>query len=450
MNRSLLRLLFMLLMTSPLLAEDREPPVITCPPDITVNAGSGLSHMLIDLPTPGVVEPGISSDNFAVEFNGAGDVMVSLQPVEISGMAPRTLEFWFRKDPRASGADDLVSWGGPDDYSTFGFFLYDSYLHFFGRHVADYATGQRVGPGWHHLAVTYDGKTVRTYFDGNPTPVPGAPRELNTMPAPLSVMDAPNGAFGHGAVDELRIWNVARSESEIRENMSRSLSGNESGLVHYYRFDEGPGMETVSDSAGQNHARLQRLDPARAWIRGAPAVFGVVLSNSFNHSDSAFGIYPLGKTDVIWTATDLAGNRGVCTQTVSVFGGQQALITRGENRGLDFDGNNDRVVSLAPTGVSGAAPRTLEFWFRLNPASNGSGALVTCGDGFGYALRRGSLHFYGPPEEGFDTGYTLDQAWHHLALTYDGQMVRTYVDGRPTRNPGGSRTLNTPEGPLLV
>ena len=42
-----------------------------------------------------------------------------------------------------------------------------------------------------------------------------------------------------GSMDELRIWNDARTITEINDNMNKELSGTEAGLVGYYRFNEG-------------------------------------------------------------------------------------------------------------------------------------------------------------------------------------------------------------------
>jgi hypothetical protein len=36
-----------------------------------------------------------------------------------------------------------------------------------------------------------------------------------------------------GAVDELRIWNIARSQAEIQATMAVHLTGTEPGLVGY-------------------------------------------------------------------------------------------------------------------------------------------------------------------------------------------------------------------------
>ena len=44
-----------------------------------------------------------------------------------------------------------------------------------------------------------------------------------------------------GSIDEVRIWNIARSEDQIKEDMNRSLKGTEPGLVGYWNFDEDRG-----------------------------------------------------------------------------------------------------------------------------------------------------------------------------------------------------------------
>jgi len=49
-------------------------------------------------------------------------------------------------------------------------------------------------------------------------------------------------------VDELRVWNVKRSDAEIMGAYSKALLGNEAGLVGYYKFNEAPGSMTAADS----------------------------------------------------------------------------------------------------------------------------------------------------------------------------------------------------------
>lgn len=62
-----------------------------------------------------------------------------------------------------------------------------------------------------------------------------------------------------GDMDEYRIWNSALTETEIRNNMNKPLTGNEAGLVAYYQMNEGAdgtcsGGKDVCDKSGNgNH-----------------------------------------------------------------------------------------------------------------------------------------------------------------------------------------------------
>ena len=40
-----------------------------------------------------------------------------------------------------------------------------------------------------------------------------------------------------GLIDEVRIWDIARTENQIRSDMNKQLKGDESGLVGYWKFD---------------------------------------------------------------------------------------------------------------------------------------------------------------------------------------------------------------------
>src|SRR6185503_974172 len=39
-------------------------------------------------------------------------------------------------------------------------------------------------------------------------------------------------------IDEVRIWNVARTQREILDNMNHKLTGHEAGLASYWEMDE--------------------------------------------------------------------------------------------------------------------------------------------------------------------------------------------------------------------
>ncbi len=117
--------------------------------------------------------------------------------------------------------------------------------------------------GWHHFAAVHTfGQPADTqvYIDG--MPLPGdwyvEPDQASSFPTPnsgqsylIGMMTGAESAFYDGLLDEVRIWNIARTESEIKATMMQELAGDEEGLVGYWKFNEQPG-ETVAHDASSN------------------------------------------------------------------------------------------------------------------------------------------------------------------------------------------------------
>ncbi len=108
----------------------------------------------------------------------------------------------------------------------------------------------RSGPGpipqdsaWVHLATTYNanGQMVN-YINGvnvgEITVFPQAGITANSEPFIIGLAPWDLLSFEFvGNLDEVRIWNVARTEQQIKNSMFHQLSGNETGLVAYYDFN---------------------------------------------------------------------------------------------------------------------------------------------------------------------------------------------------------------------
>ncbi|MCD4736577.1 MAG: LamG domain-containing protein, partial [Bacteroidales bacterium] len=57
----------------------------------------------------------------------------------------------------------------------------------------------------------------------------------------LPKQGTPAGNYFDGTLDDVRIWNVARTEQQIRENMHKTLSQIETGLISYWQMNESSG-----------------------------------------------------------------------------------------------------------------------------------------------------------------------------------------------------------------
>jgi hypothetical protein len=71
-----------------------------------------------------------------------------------------------------------------------------------------------------------------------------------------------------GIIDEVRIWNIARTESEIQSTMNQSLNGNETGLIGYWKFDEGTGTITSDATSNHNNGTIS----GATWVIGSTPV----------------------------------------------------------------------------------------------------------------------------------------------------------------------------------
>jgi hypothetical protein len=116
--------------------------------------------------------------------------------------------------------------------------------------------GQLVAGRWHHLAATYDGQTASIFIDGNLASSEKIAMRLRPSSFPLTIgqenLPGDPRAF-LGLIDEVRVWNRALGEQELRARMSMQLTGEEPGLVGYWNFDD----QTAKDrSPYQNHGEL--------------------------------------------------------------------------------------------------------------------------------------------------------------------------------------------------
>ncbi|MFM1775852.1 MAG: hypothetical protein RJA53_1462, partial [Bacteroidota bacterium] len=92
---------------------------------------------------------------------------------------------------------------------------------------------------WNHIALVRSGTNHYIYINGVlDAQVNSAARNI-TSTGLLHIGDNDNQLYFNGNLDELRFWNTARSATNIYDNLFTELSGSESGLVAYYKFNQG-------------------------------------------------------------------------------------------------------------------------------------------------------------------------------------------------------------------
>ncbi|MFO0811574.1 MAG: LamG-like jellyroll fold domain-containing protein [Gemmatales bacterium] len=78
-----------------------------------------------------------------------------------------------------------------------------------------------------------------------------------TLPTPESLLLGinPFGAleYSFGKLDDLRIWSTSRTQVDVQEKIGVELTGNEEGLVGYWKMNEGQGTRFFDQTSNGNH-----------------------------------------------------------------------------------------------------------------------------------------------------------------------------------------------------
>lgn len=254
------------------------------------------------------LDPNNLPTNTALFFDGVNDYVTMGAAPELGVGGPPanglTLECWFRKD--GTGVTSSSGSGGVSAVPLFGkgrgesdgnnldcnyffgitpggllaadFEAYPASGITSGQNYPVTGTNTPIANGqWYHAAVTYDGATStwKLYLDGIQVGTASAP--AGALPrydsiqhfgigSALNSAGAREGAFA-GAIDEVRVWNFARSAAEIAQTKDLAIES-APGLVGRFGLDEGTGTTTAS-SAGVSSGTLTN---GPVWSEGAPVV----------------------------------------------------------------------------------------------------------------------------------------------------------------------------------
>ncbi|MFT5072035.1 MAG: hypothetical protein ACI8V8_002009, partial [Chitinophagales bacterium] len=315
-------------------------------------------------------------------FDGINDY------IEVTGGAPLqqrdfTIEFSVK---RGTLGNEAILTQGPDGNEQI-YIGFDA-----GNHLQCKVNGIGVNSlntyvdnDWHYFAVSYSyaNETVEI-FEASATTTAAIVNLGSTSmfekyegaDKMLIGKDAASGSHFTGNIDDVRIWNTARSLTEFSLTKSIQLSANEPGLLYNWRFDEAEGI------FAKDHVR------SRDGI-----IFG-----------AEWTVEPSGSALVLDGIDDYL------------------RITKGDvniTQGMDY---------------------TLEFWFNSTQANASSLISTGKGDGIGpdslYAWNiakdaAGMIHVYHNGEDFVSTNANyFDGEWHHFALVLNRQgNLTSYLDG---------------------
>jgi len=193
----------------------------------------------------------------ALSMDG-NDQVVVLDNTALRLTGPLTVEAWFRVTTHINDWVRIVGKGssGPRNY---GLWIHQNGTFLFQQYGSGGSTGAAYNAPiqinqWYHIAgVRKASGSSDLYVDGQLRASDSSPVTTpSTSSDPLTFGYAGFHQYLRGQIDEVKIWNIARTQSEIQSGLYNKLVGDEQGLVGYWDFDEGAG-NIAYDKTGNGH-----------------------------------------------------------------------------------------------------------------------------------------------------------------------------------------------------
>ena len=144
---------------------------------------------------------------------------------------------------------------------------------------------------------------------------------------------------------------------------------------------------------------------------------------------------------------------GACAYSIDRFGNDCGAMR--------FNGSNGYVS--VPNSISLSSPKknlTLSIWFKTTQGQKNFKWITALCKGNSRKEKANSPHYrlqITSKTLSVNTEFTekktikfVDNRWYHYVMTYDGQKVKTYLDGELVFNYPFTRTLFSNKGPLLI
>ncbi|MDP4965409.1 MAG: T9SS type A sorting domain-containing protein [Salibacteraceae bacterium] len=237
----------------------------------------------------------VKSQN-GLSFDGVNDFIQTTFP-GVTGTNDRTFEAWVNINPGAVGNNTILDYG-TNAVGSRNTFNVNGNL---GLTFTSGGTNANLGSTnnsiitagtWTHVAFVLDNGTGYLYVNG----VLEGTGNLSAVNTPTTGTDmiigerVTGGSIPmDGVIDELRVWNVARTAAEINQFMNQELCSIPTGLVAYFKLDEGAaggtnaGVTVANNSVnGAQSGALTNFALSGAtsnWVSGATLSSGSTSSS---------------------------------------------------------------------------------------------------------------------------------------------------------------------------
>ncbi|MEY8848782.1 choice-of-anchor D domain-containing protein [Psychroserpens sp. XS_ASV72] len=169
----------------------------------------------------------------SIYFDGAVDYVdmedaLDLNPSEF------TISAWIKRDAADTGTKSIVSKRDTGFTQGYDFrILNDNRIQIFWKNGSNQSLASTTSipdDEWHHVAVIYDGTTVRIYIDGIEDSTANRTAPVDTTESFYIAAAGKGSPTQHfrGNIDEVRVWDIALSVDQMRFIMNQEIEDNSS------------------------------------------------------------------------------------------------------------------------------------------------------------------------------------------------------------------------------
>lgn len=219
--------------------------------------------------------------------------------------------------------------------------------------------------GWNHIAIVYENKQPKLYVNGKLVATGLTSTKTNVY---ASNSEIGSGAYGNfsGSLDEIKIWNTALSQTEIRERMCKKITENDaqfSNLILYYNLDESASIAKAYNKYSIDYNGTLVSTPTQV-LSGAPigdtSVYAYVTSGLPN---KLLSIISQDSININFTAGSYSSEGGVHIYAVN--------SKPNNNSGLGGIAlSNNRYFGVFAANIS-SPTYTANYYYSANPFITG-------------------------------------------------------------------------------
>jgi hypothetical protein len=256
---------------------------------------------------------------------------------------------------------------------------------------------------WTHVAGVWDGSNLYIYVNGI---LEASKPWSNTVTGSTNDLTLARyvGGAGYnlrGYMDEVRIWDVARTPAQLQDDMHRELvnPAGESNLVAYYQFNQENGLTLPDISNNNNNGILVNMNPAMDWIPStAPIPYLSIadgnwdVDNTWNTGQMA----PVNDWARVIVDNDVNLNQDQTLKALVINSGASLTVNAGSD--LTMDGVLSNVAGTGGLIVEANA--------------SGMGSLIQDSPGVGATVQE----------------YVTSERWHLISSPVSNASIGTYFD----------------------